>query len=363
MRPTRAEIDLSAIVHNLRTLEKLTGRAKILAVVKADAYGHGLVSIAKKLDHEGVYGFGVALAEEGLELRESGVRSPILVLNGVYGKAHRDVLALGLTPVIHNLADARAFSRVRSEQLISVHLKVDTGMARLGVPHAELSAFLSELRTIGNIQIEGLLTHFASADEDTPQTQEQLQRFKKAQATLLEFGYRPTVVHAANSAATLAHSESHYDVVRVGLGLYGLNPDRSDSAGLIPALRLRSEVIAIRDLPAGSSVGYGASFHTQRPSRIATIPVGYGDGILRAGSGRASVLVKGVCCPIVGRVSMDLITFDVTDVPGADVGDEVILLGSQGSQTLTAHDWAEASNTIAYEVLTNLSLRIPRIYK
>ena len=361
LRPTRAEIDLSAIAHNLGVVTRAAGGAKVLAMVKADGYGHGVVPVAGALEDAGVFGFGVALAEEGLELREAGVRGKILVMNGVHGNAHAEIVASCLTPVVYEEAEARAFSRVASGRPVAIHLKVDTGMSRLGVPFRHLARFLDVLGTL-DVLVEGVMTHFASADEDTPQTEEQLACFNEAVAMVRARGHRPTLVHAANSAATFRHPAARFDMVRVGVALFGYPGADDVHADLRPSMRLRSRVISLRDLSEGDAVGYGATFRARGPMRIAAVPVGYGDGYLRALSNRAEVLVRGTRCPVVGNVSMDLITIDVTALVDVAIGDEVILLGAGGGDVITTVELAAHAQTIPYEILTNVSRRVPRLY-
>jgi len=363
LRPTRAEIDLEALAHNLRIVRGAAGHARVLAVVKADAYGHGVVPVAERLDREGVDAFGVALAEEALELREAGIRGDILVLNGVYAGAHREVLAAGLSPVVYDLAEVHAFARAALGVAFGVHLEVDTGMSRLGVPVAELPAFLDAFERVPGARIEGLMTHFASADLDTEQTREQLARFAEVRALVSARGHRPRLVHAANSAALFRHPASRFDMVRPGIALFGVPPAAGTGAGLRPAMRLVTQVIALREVPAGTPVGYAANAVTGRTTRIATVAVGYGDGLLRALSNRGEMIVRGVRVPILGNVSMDLTTLDVTDVHGVAVGDEVVILGRQGEAELGAEDLARAAGTIPYEILTNVSRRVPRVYR
>jgi alanine racemase len=361
-RPTRAEVDLGAMAHNLRAVRAVARGSRVYAVVKADAYGHGLVPVARWLEHEGVDGLCVALAEEGLALRACGVTAPILVLSGAYGEAHERVLAAHLTPVIYSLAQVEAFSRAAHGRPVSVHLKIDTGMGRLGVALSELPALLDAVHAMPEVRIDGVMTHFSSAESDPDFTREQLQRFGEAVALVRARGFAPRLVHAANSAGTYCLPEARPNLVRVGLALYGVAPAPVQDAKLLPVMSLRTEVLALRDLPAGSPVGYDQTFRTARPSRIATVPIGYGDGLLRAASNRGTMLVRGQRCPIVGRISMDLTTLDVTHVPECSVGDEAIVIGRQGEQQITAQELAEACGTIAYEVLTNISPRVPRIY-
>jgi alanine racemase len=362
LRATRAEILLDAIGHNLRVVQEAAAGRRILAVVKADAYGHGVVPVARRLQTEGVDGFGVALAEEGIELREAGIDRAILVLNGINGGAHREIIAAGLTPVVYEISEARAFDLVSGSRPIDVHLKVDTGMGRLGVPLGELSDFLRELRRFPSIRIAGLMTHLSTADADPLYVAEQLAGFAEARGLVRRFGHEPSVLHVANSAALFRHPESHFDWVRAGLALYGYPGSDTIDAPLRPALRWRTEVLRVRTLQAGESVGYGRSFRAPVETRLATIPVGYGDGLLRSASNRGHVLIGGVRCPIVGNIAMDLTTVDVSGVSRVAIGDEVLLLGEQGGSVLDARDLAVAAGTIPYEVLTNVSRRVPRVY-
>jgi alanine racemase len=362
LRATRAEVLLDAIGHNLQVVRSAAKGRKVLAVVKADAYGHGVVPVAKRLQADGVDGFGVALAEEGIELREAGIDRAILVLNGISGGAHRDIIASGLTPVLYELAEASAFEAVSGDRPIDVHLKVDTGMGRLGVPLGELTEFLRELRRFPSIRIAGLMTHLSTADSDPDYVAEQIAGFAHAQGLVRRFGHEPAVLHAANSAACFRHPETHFDWVRPGLALYGYPGSDAVDAPLRPAMRWRTEVLRVRTLQPGESAGYGRSFRASVPTRLATIPVGYGDGLLRSASNRGQVLIRGVRCPIVGNIAMDLTTIDVSDVVGATIGDEALLLGEQGGAVLDARDLAKAAGTIPYEVLTNVSRRVPRVY-
>lgn len=364
LRPTRAEIDLDALAHNLRVVRERARGAKVLAVVKADAYGHGVGPVAHRLEQEGVDGFGVALAEEGIELREAGIDARILVLNGVHAGAHREVVEAGLTPIIYDIAEAKAFSRVASRGPVGVHLEIDTGMARLGVQPHKLNEFLDAFEKLEGVRIDGVMTHFSSADElDSDTTKQQLAIFAETRAVIQRRGHKVKLVHAANSAGLFAHDESHFDMVRPGIALFGIEPSRGASSELRPTMRLRTEVIAMRELPTGAPVGYSKAYRTTRPTTVATVPMGYGDGLLRSASNKGTMLVHGVACPIVGNVSMDLTTLDVTDVPGVAIGDEVVVLGEQNGGVAKAEDLARAAGTIPYEVLTNVSRRVPRFYR
>ncbi len=362
-RPTFAEVDLSAIAHNVGCVRAVAGAAQVYAVVKADAYGHGLTPVASCLEANGVNGICVALVEEGFALRAAQIEIPILVLNGVYGQDHAEVLRAGLTPIVYELAQAEAFARAAGGRTVGIHLKVDTGMARLGVPLAELPSVLEGLALLPQVRIEGLMTHLASADSDPEMTREQLERFAGAERLVRAAGHAPRFVHSANSAGTYTvNSAGTHNLVRVGIALYGVPPLPGIAPDLRPAMRVRSQIIALRELPAGASVGYNATFRTARKSRIATVAIGYGDGLLRAAGNRGSMLVRGVRCPIVGSVSMDLTSLDVTEMPAASVGDDVVVLGRQGTAEIPARELGEASGTIPYEVLTNLSARVPRLH-
>lgn len=353
---------LDAIGHNLRVVRAAASGRKVLAVVKADAYGHGIVPVARRLQAEGVDGFGVALAEEGIELREAGITRAILVLNGINGGAHEEIIRVGLTPVLYELREARAFEAVSGGRPVDVHLKVDTGMGRLGVPLRELTPFLRELRRFPSIRIAGLMTHLSTADEDPEYVAEQLAAFHRAEGLVRRFGHEPSVLHAANSAAVFRHPETHFDWVRPGLALYGYAGAEAIDAPLRPAMRWRTEVLRVVTLQPGESAGYGRSFRAATETRLATLPVGYGDGLLRSASNRGHVLIRGVRCPIVGNIAMDLTTVDVSALPAVEIGDEALLLGEQGGETLDARDVASAARTIPYEVLTNVSRRVPRVY-
>ena len=359
LRPTRADIDLSAIAHNFGVVRAATA-SKVLAVIKADAYGHSVIPVAKTLQQSGVDGFGVALAEEGLELREAGIDRAIVVLNGVYGDAHEAVIAAGLTPVLYNLREAHAFEHVGQGRPIDVHLKIDTGMGRLGVPFSDLEVWLTDLRACPSVRIVGLMTHLATADDDRDFVAEQLKRFDAAHSIVKRYGHVVSVRHAANTAAMFRHPESHYDWVRPGLALFGYGGAAELDPVLKPAMRWRTEVIAVKTINKGHSVGYGRTFIADKPMTIAVLPLGYADGLLRSLSNRGHVLVRGQRCPIVGRVSMDLTTVDVSGVTGVALGDEVMILGEQGEAKQTALDLARDADTIPYEILTNVSRRVPR---
>lgn len=382
VRPTRAEINLAALRHNLHVVRKHAGGAKVWAVLKADGYGHGAPAVARTLERAGADGFCVALLEEGVELREAGITAPILVMGGYYGAAYSELLARRLTPVVYDLGQVEGFARLaragEADAPVAVHLKVDTGMARLGVTLSELPAFARALARFPEVQIGGLMTHLACADaaEEEALTS-QMVRFDEATLLLAQHGVRPEVRHAANSAALL-RGHGQLDAVRPGIALFGVSPRLVGGGagvapmvtGLWPVMRVRTEIIALRDVPEGSSVGYGATFRTTRPSRIATIPMGYADGLSRQLSSKGHVLIGGKRAPIVGAVSMDMSMIDVTDLAqggSVAVRDEVVVLGPQdgrfGKDLISADEVAEHAGAIAWEVLTSVSRRVPRFYR
>ncbi|MBV9946164.1 MAG: alanine racemase [Myxococcales bacterium] len=374
VRPTRAEVNLGALRHNLRVVQKHAGGAGIWAVLKADAYGHGAPAVARALERSGVHGFAVALLEEAVELREAGIGLPILVMGGYYGGAHDEVVARRLTPVVHDLGQVAAFARlVRSGELggpIDVHLKVDTGMARLGVTMRALPELAGRLREFPEVRVRGLMTHLACADAPGDDaTAEPMIRFDEATATLAAHGVRPEERHAANSAAVL-RGQARLDAVRPGIALFGASPHVSGvplSTELRAVMRVRTEIVALRDLEAGARVGYGATWTARRPSRIATLPMGYADGLSRHLGNRGHVLVRGKRAPIVGAVSMDMTMADVTEVAGASLRDEAVVLGAQegplGRDAIGADEIAAQAGTISWEVLTSVSRRVPRFYR
>jgi alanine racemase len=361
IRPTRAEVDLAALKDNLRALRThLAGsRASVHAVIKADAYGHGAVPVATALERAGVDGFCVSLVEEGIELRRA-TRAPVLVLGGFYGAAHRDVVEHGLTPVVFDLSDVEKLARAAGDRRVPIHIKVDTGMARLGVSPSALPDFLAKVKDFTNVEVVGICTHLACADADGDEaTQHQLERFD---AVLKQVG-RPKVVHAANSAGAVRFPASRYDLVRPGIALLGdAASPQAVLPGAKPVLRLVTRVIALHDIEAGDGVSYGALWRATRRSRIATLPIGYADGYPRRQTNTGEVLLRGHRAPVVGAVCMDMFMVDVTDIAGAAVGDEVVLLGEQGKERISASDWARWAGTANYEIYCGISKRVPRVY-
>jgi alanine racemase len=378
VRPTRADINLEALRHNLRVVRKHAGSARVWAVLKADAYGHGAPAVARTLERDRrVDGFCVALLEEGVELREAGIVAPILLMGGHFGNAHEEVIARGLVPVVHDAEPIAAFARLVRTGIasgpIDVHLKIDTGMARLGVTMQALPALAARLAEYPEVRVRGLMTHLACAESvDDVETAEQLARFEEATALLLRHGVNVDVRHAASSAALL-RGQALFDAVRPGISLFGVSPRVGGAGGdpitreLKAVMRVRTEVIAVRTLEAGAPVGYGATWRAPGPARIATLPMGYADGLSRQLGNRGHVLVRGRRAPIVGAVSMDMAMVDVTAIDGAAIGDEVVVLGPQegplGRDAISANEVAEHAGTIAWEILTSISRRVPRFYR
>lgn len=367
IRPTAASIDLAALRANLAAARGLVRPGvEILAPVKGDAYGHGAVACARALEAAGCDGFGVALVEEGAQLRDAGITRPVMCLGGVGRYGAEEAVARDLLPVLYDEGDAARIDAAAAAagRPHPVHLKVDTGMGRLGVPLPRWGWFLDRIAHLRWLRVEGLLTHLAESEaEDDTFTREQGRRFAEAVATARGRGVRPPVLHVCNSGGLLTSPDLHYDMVRPGLLLYGVlpRPDLADRVALRPVMRVTTQVLFVKDLPTGASVSYGRRFVTRRPSRIATLPVGYADGFPRALGGRASVLVGGVRCPLVGVVCMDLCMVDVTDVPApVESGDEVVLLGGQGAERVTAEELAAHAGTIPYEILCGFSDRVPR---
>jgi alanine racemase len=371
-RPTWAEVDLDALAWNYRAVRERVGAGvKVMGVVKADAYGHGAPECARRLAAEGAEWFGVATPEEAFELRRAGVTGNILSFGGFWEGQAEECLSRRVTPVVYRVEMAEALdSAARAAGVVAdVHVKIDTGMGRLGVRYDEAAEFAERLRAFANVRVDGLMTHFAAADEPSRDcfTQEQLQHFREAVAAFRERGLRPTYEHASNSAATFAHPEARFQMVRPGGVLYGLwrdvLPPLADAPSLRPVMSVRSRVILLKRVHAGETLGYGCTYEAAREMVVATVPVGYADGYARALSNRGRVVVKDKLAPVVGRVSMDLTIVDVTDVEGVRVGERVTLLGLDGALSIPAEDIARTAGTISYEVTCGVSSRVPRRYR
>ncbi len=372
MRPAWIEIDLNALRHNVAAFRRiLSSGTRMMCIIKANAYGHGAVPVARVLRREGITHFGVALLEEGLELRESGIPEPILLLGYTPEEDYGLAIEHGLTLTIYTEAQAIALNRAaqRAGKKARVHVKIDTGMGRIGFPPTEATLrIISRMSKLPHLALEGIFSHQAWADNpDETFARSQHARFQSFLDTLARRGIRFRVVHLANSAATINFPEMHYDLVRVGISLYGLYPDpvmaENPKIGLRPLMSVRARLSYVKEVPEGTPLSYGCTFTTPRPSVIGTVPMGYADGIPRLLSNRGEVLVHGRRCPIVGRVCMDQFMVDLTDLPESPVmGDELIFLGRQGEEEITADDIAEKAETINYEIVTRMSTRLPRVY-
>jgi alanine racemase len=371
-RPTLAEIDLAALRHNYlqlrQSIPKTTG---ILAVVKADAYGHGFMDISRELEMLNITAFGVAFLAEGIQLRKSGIDRPILLLGGIYPGQERKCIGFNLSTVVFNLEQARALDSAASRlfRKASIHLKIDTGMGRLGIHHQHAAEFLKELKRLRNIELEGIISHFASADELDEDgrrfTETQQEIFAGVVETAHKEGFTPRFIHLANSAATFSLTLPFCNLVRPGIALYGAIPsvDFQGKLDLKPVMRLKSRIAMLKWVDPGMSLSYARTFVSGRRTLVASVPVGYADGYCRALSNRGEALVRGQRAPVAGTVCMDWIMLDVTDIPDVAEADEVILLGCSGSgECIRAEELAERAGTIPYEVFCGISKRVPRAY-
>lgn len=360
IRPTWAEIDLAAFERNVDAVAGgLPASTRLIALLKANAYGHGAVALARRCSPDKVAMIGVALLEEALQLREAGISLPVLVLGPLSERQVRTALENDITLGVPGPESLAVVAEVAKEREIAIHLKLDSGMGRMGIVETELPDVVELLRATPRLRVDAIYTHFANAgDPADPFTEYQLARFNTLVETLREADITAPMHHVANSAATV-RGIIPGDFVRVGLSLYGAEPLDVNSPRLEPVMRWRTAIARLKELPPGYAIGYGATFVTKRPSVIATLPVGYADGYSRRFSNRGEVIVRGRRAPVVGRVSMDLVTVDVTDVAGAAVGDEVVLLGDG----ITPEELAVKLDTISYEVFCNVSARVPRVYR
>ncbi len=370
-RPTWAEIDLDNLAFNFLSVKKFAGaNLKYMAVVKADAYGHGAVECAKRLEAEGVDWFGVALPEEGVELRKAGIRKRILCLGGFWDGQETTALNYNLTPVIFQIEKARTLNEAAAKRgtSVAIHVKVDTGMGRIGVRYDQVSEFADALKSLDHLLLEGVMTHFAAADdlEENHFTDLQIRRFDDAVSIFRDRGFKPTYLDLANSPATVAHPASRGNMVRVGGVLYGLGgdvlPKAIEKPELKPVMSLHTHIAHLKKVPAGETLGYGRTFTTGGDSVIATLPIGYQDGYSRLLSNAGRAIAGGEYVPVVGRISMDWTLLDVTEIAGVQIGDEVILIGHQNGLQIFAEDLAAAMGTISYEVTCGIDRRVTRLY-
>jgi alanine racemase len=368
-RPAWADVDLTAVRQNVSTLAATVAPAALLAVVKADGYGHGAVPVAGAALEAGATWLGVATVDEGAALREAGIDAPVLLLTEPADDAVDLAVELGLTPVLYTEAGVHAVARAAAEQggsAVPVHLKVDTGMHRVGCSPGEALDVAAAVQRAPSLDLEGLMTHLAVADEPRhPFNDTQLDRFDEVIERLGAAGIRPRLVHAANSAGAIAIPRSRYGLTRAGICVYGISPSAhlAGALTLVPAMSLKAAVTAIRTIECGEGVSYGVRWAARDRTTIATVPLGYADGVPRSlGLVGGEVLVRGRRCPVVGAVTMDQLMVDV-GAHDVRVGDEVVLIGSQDDETVTAEEWADRLGTIAYEIVARIGPRVPRRYR
>ena len=361
-RPTRAVVDLDAIRGNIRALKP--SDAELMAVVKANAYGHGDVPVARAALEAGATWLGVALVEEGLRLREAGIDAPVLVLAELPGGSEKEALASGLTPTIASERAVHAVAEAAGAvgRGVEVHVKVDTGMGRVGV-RPDGAGDLCRLVLDAGLTLDGVWTHLARAEELTDETTRvQLDRFEAVLRTLEGDGIRPRYGHAANSAGTIAWPDARLDLVRVGIAMYGVSPGPQLDVKLAPAMSLRSRVSFVKRVDPGDAISYGHRYRAERATTIATVPIGYADGYPRALSNKAPVLVAGRRCRVAGTITMDQLMVDCGDLE-VEVGDEVVLYGTQGEEEIRVEELAELAGTIGYELVAALGERVPREHR
>jgi alanine racemase len=364
-RPTWAEIDLGALRRNLQVVRELAGGLPVIAVVKADGYGHGAVSVARELEHAGTEMLAVATVEEASELREAGVRIPLMLLQGLHDPSQAElVVALELVPLVGRLDMLAPLNDAagRARRALPIHLKFDTGMGRLGFLPEEAGPVLEAFRHCLHLELSGLATHLAEADDPASAvTDAQRRRFAELVGSVRASGFDPEWIHADNSAGVVRGGTPGASAARPGLLLYGADPTLEGGHALEPAMTLVTRVIRAQDVPAGSRIGYGGTYVARRRTRILTLPIGYADGLPRAAGGRAEVGLRGQRAPLVGRVSMDLAAVDAGPGSDVEVGEEVLLFGRRGEMTIRVEEIAEATETIPYEILVRVGSRVPRV--
>ena len=376
-RPTWADVSLTTLRQNFRTVQKHVGAAvTVCAVVKADAYGHGAVECSRALQGEGAKWLGVTSLDEAIPLRDAGIQSNILLMTGFWRGEEAEIIRLQLTPTVWELWQVESLDKAAAGLGVSrhpVHLKVDTGMGRLGVAVEQLPAVLRALTAAQHLRLEGLSTHLASSEiMDAPSVAEQERNFEAARTMVRGAGFEPAFVHMANTGAVISRRETWNTMVRPGVALYGYylpfqRAGREVSGGTLrlpvkPILTWKTRILSLRNFAANQPLGYGGTYATKAPAHVAVLPVGYADGYNRQLSNRGRVIVRDHYAPIVGRISMDLTLADVTGIPGVSVGDEVILLGSTDGLSVDALEHAELANSTPYEILCNISKRVPRRY-
>jgi alanine racemase len=366
--PTVAEIDLGALCSNYRAIREVGGGAEVMAVVKADAYGHGAVEVARALHGEGCRHFGVARVAEARELRAAGVRDRIYLLGGFLASKAEEIVALDATPFVFDpalIAPLARAAEAKGRFRFSIHLKIDSGATRLGILPDQLEAAIGELNSAPGLLVEGVCTLLVNAgDPSSPVTNTQLGVFDVAMERLRAAGITPRVAHVANSAAAVLRRDIHYNLLRPGLAIYGLPPVPAvcERLDLRPVMTFKTRVLQVKRVPAGTGVSYGHTFVTSRPSVIGVLAAGYADGYRRGLQHGGEVMIRGRRAPVVGAVCMDLTMVDLTDVPGAAPGDEAILWGGAGEAMISVNDIARLAQTISYEMLCCVGKRVPRVY-
>jgi alanine racemase len=354
-----AEIDRDALRHNAGVVRERIGSAEMLAVVKANAYGHGLVGVSQALANE-VQLFGIANLEEALALRDAGLSHPLIVLGPALAAERPIIVERKFIPTISALEEAQAFDRIGP---VAINFKLDTGMGRMGVPENEALAVFNKVSALRNITIHSISTHMPVSNEDVDFTREQLARFRKLLAQFRTEVPGDYKAHVLQSAGTLAFNEPPHEIVRAGIMLYGVSPLPEFQRILKPAMTWKTRIALIRNMPAGHGISYGRTFITPRPMRVATLSAGYADGYPRHLSNRGvAMLVRGKRCPLLGRVTMDLMVIDISDLPDAAVGDEVVLMGRQGNEEISATDLADLAGTINWEIVTRIGSRVRRVF-
>jgi alanine racemase len=363
IRPTWVEIDLDNVAYNFLKVKELVRGRKIIGVVKADAYGHGAIEVSKVLEEKGAYALATASLEEALNLRDSGILLPILVLGYVDPSALPLAAKKNVFVTLFDKNFVKRLKQYKGNSILNVHINVDTGMGRIGISPGELLDVVESISKLKNIRFHGLYTHFATADSDQAFTQQQLKIFNELIKNLTSKGVRPEIVHCANSAAILNTKRSYFNAVRPGILLYGLSPLSEEVAMFKPVLSFKTRTIYVKEINKGSSISYGRTFIASKKMLVATIPVGYADGLPRALSNKGEVLIKKMRARIVGNVTMDQTVIDVTNFPYIHPGNEVVLIGTQGDERITATEIANKVGTINYEIVSRIGKRVKRIFK
>lgn len=369
MRPTRVEIDVNKLENNIDIIKgQLSPGTEIMAVVKANAYGHGIVEVSRRALSFGALSLGVAIPEEGAQLRGAGIECDILILGGVDPSQLDLVLDYDLSLCLFSVDMARRVNKIGTKmgKKVKVHVKIDSGMGRIGLRDKDKVLKLCDaISEMDYLFLEGIFTHFSSADEpDGGYTLDQLTNFKGIVHVVKRAYGSPKWIHAANTASIFSYPQAHFNIVRAGIGLYGYLPQHGigDTMGIEPILSWHTKVVHVKQVEEGTSISYGRTYTAKGPRIVATLPVGYGDGYSRLLSNRGWVLIKGRRAPIIGNICMDQMMVDVTNIPGVEIGEDVVLIGQQGEESILADELAGLCGTISYEVLTNIGSRVPRIY-